>query len=300
MLAASVLLFVCCLRLVNPDFLDQLECRTYDLRVRDAQRYPAPVATNLAFVAMANSSIKWIGDGNLGVKYGLYWPRHIYGRVVEELAAEGANAVAFDVLFGELRPDHAAVQMADGSIIESDDFFALQMRHASNVITAFTPETVPPDLFITNSLALGDISTEKESDGVLRRIQSFNLKWHPDFKSASDGLGIDLSRAVIEPDKIVLPLPDGTNFYTVDLDQNGNFDRTNFIGDQIPKDMKRYDKPFTRVWDLGVVMAARALKLDLDHAVVDLPHGRIILQGPKNIERILPVDSRGFFTSTGN
>ena len=66
--------------------------------------------------------------------FGLYWPRQVYGRVVEELSAQGAKAIAFDVLFGELRPDHPPVQMADGSFMESDDFFAAQMRRAGNVI----------------------------------------------------------------------------------------------------------------------------------------------------------------------
>ena len=37
----------------------------------------------------------------------------MYGRLAHELAAQGAEAVAFDVIFGELRPDHAPVQMAD-------------------------------------------------------------------------------------------------------------------------------------------------------------------------------------------
>ena len=55
------------------------------------------------------------------------------------------------MLFGELRPDHPPVQMADGSLIESDDFFALQMRRAGNVIFAFTAEVTPPDLFTTNA-----------------------------------------------------------------------------------------------------------------------------------------------------
>jgi hypothetical protein len=65
--------------------------------------------------------------------------------------------------------------MADGSLIESDDFFALQMRRAGNVILAATPDVMPPDLFATNALALGDISTEKDSDGVLRRVQAFHI-----------------------------------------------------------------------------------------------------------------------------
>jgi class 3 adenylate cyclase/CHASE2 domain-containing sensor protein len=294
-LALAVLSLVCGLRLLNPDFLESQERMTYDLRVRFAQKFPAPVATNLAFVAMEDSSIAAIRHGLLGRPgYGLYWPRHVYGRLVEELSAQGAKAIAFDVLFGELRPDHASVQMADGNTMESDDFFALQMHRASNVISAFTAEVTPPDLFITNSLALGDISTERDSDGVLRRIKSFSLKWHPAFKSASDQLGINLDQARIEPDKILLPLPGGTNF-TVKLDGDGNFDLAEFVGDEIPAGWKRYDQPFERVWDLGIVMAAQDLKLDLSRAEADLPGGKIILRGANGVERTIPVDAKGFF-----
>lgn len=293
-LAVVVLGLVCGVRVIHPDGIDQLECKTYDWRVRAAEKFPFPAATNFAFVAMEDSDIKAIQNGLLGVPYGLYWPRHVYGRVVEELSAEGAKTIAFDILFGELRSDHAAVQMADGHLMESDDFFALQMRRAGNVITAYTPKTTPPDLFITNSLALGDISTEPDSDGVLRRIKSFNLKWNLAFKLASDQFGIDLDRAEIEPDEILLPLPGGTN-YPVKLDRDGSFDLKEFVGDEIPAGFKRFDKPFTRVWDMGIVMAAQELKLDLDHAIVDLPGGKIVLRGANGVERTIPVDSRGFF-----
>jgi class 3 adenylate cyclase/CHASE2 domain-containing sensor protein len=294
LLALAVLVLVCGLRLAGLDFFERLERMTYDLRARAAQKFPTPAATNLAFVAMEDSSITAIRHGLLGRPYGLYWPRHIYGRVVEELSAQGAKAIAFDVLFGELRPDHAPVLMADGSLVESDEFLALQMRHASNVVSAFTTEVTPPDLFTTNSLALGDISTEKDSDGVLRRIKSFDLKWHPAFKSAARQMGINLDQARIEPDKIVLPLPGGTNV-TVAIDRDGNFDLADFVGDQIPKGWKRFDKPFERVWDLGIVLGAQELNLDLDQADVDLPRGKIILHGAGGVERVIPVDGRGFF-----
>ncbi len=292
-LALTVLALVCAGRLWNPDFADRLERMTYDLRVRIAQNFPAPTATNLAFVSMEDSSIAAIRHGLLGQSYGLYWPRHVYGRLVEELSAQGAKTIAFDVLFGELRPDHAPVQMADGSFIESDDFFALQMHHASNVISAFTADVTPPDLFATNSLALGDISTEKDSDGVLRRIKSFNLKWHPAFRSAARQMGINLSLARIAPDKIIVPT--GDQDFTVVLDHDGNFDLADFVGDNIPEGWKRYDKPFTRVWDLGIVMAAQELKLDLDLAEADLPRRKIILRGAGGIERTIPVDDKGYF-----
>jgi class 3 adenylate cyclase/CHASE2 domain-containing sensor protein len=294
-LALAVLALICVIRVLNPAFLDEFECRTYDWRVKAAQNVFGPTASNLAFVSMEDSSIAAIRHGLLGLPYGLYWPRHVYGRLVEELSAEGAKTVAFDILFGELRPDHAPVVMADGTTtIESDDYFALQMREAGNVILPCTPKVTPPDLFTTNCLTLGDISTDKDSDGVLRRVKCFFLKWHPAFKSAAEQYGCDLDLAEISSNQIILHAA-GTNQIVEALDKNGNFDLTDFIGDQIPAGWHRYNKPFERVWDMGIVIAAQELHLDLEHAEIDLPHGFIRLRGPNGLERTLPVDSDGYF-----
>src|SRR5579864_1778232 len=125
---------------------------TFDMRVRAAARYHPTVATNLGFVFIDEDSVQRVWNGSSGYRFGLYWPRQVYGRVVQELATQGARAIAFEVLFGELRPDHPAVQMADGSVgPDSDDFFAQQMRRAGNVIIAQTPEITPPPLFATNA-----------------------------------------------------------------------------------------------------------------------------------------------------
>lgn len=294
-LALLVLALLCLIRWENPKFVDELECKTYDWRVREAQKVFAPTASNLAFVSMEDSSISAIRHGLLGQPYGLYWPRHIYGRLIEELSAEGAKCIAFDVLFGELRPDHAPVVMADGvTIMDSDDFFAERMRQAGNVILPATPLVNPPDLFVTNASALGDISTEKDSDGVLRRVKIFYKKWHPAFKSAARQYGVDLAQAEITPTRILLH-PGGGPDVVVPLDKDGNFDLAEFVGDQIPAGWKRYDRPFVRVWDMGIVIAARELKLDLDHPEIDLAQGYVRLRGPNGLERRLPVDNRGYF-----
>jgi len=50
-----------------------------------------------------------VKNGKLGYHFGLYWPRQVYGRLIEELSAQGAKTVAFDVLFGDLRHDHPPV-----------------------------------------------------------------------------------------------------------------------------------------------------------------------------------------------
>jgi CHASE2 domain-containing sensor protein len=184
-LTVSVLVFVCGVRLLRLDFFERLERMTYDLRARAALHFPAPAATNLAFVSMEESSIAAVKNGKLGYRYGLYWPRQVYGRLVEELSAQGAKIVAFDVLFGELRHDHPPVQMADGSLMESDDFFALQMRRAGNVLLAVEPDLVPPDLFLTNALAPADISTERDSDGVLRQVRALTTRASGTWESCS-------------------------------------------------------------------------------------------------------------------
>ena len=225
-MAIVVLALVCGVRLLRLDFFKRLECMTYDLRARTVLHFPAPVATNLAFVSIEESSIAAVKSGVLGYRYGLYWPRQVYGRLIEELLTQNAKAVAFDILFGELRPDHPAVQMADGSFMESDEFFALQARRAGNVILAATADVKPPDLFATNVLALGDISADRDSDGILRRARAFTDKG---------------------------------------------------------------------VWDMGIVLAAQQLKLDLNHADKDMAHGRITLRGANGLKRVIPVDADGCF-----
>src|SRR6185295_2069071 len=98
-----------------------------------------------------------------GFHFGLYWPRQVYGRLVDELAAQGAESVGFDVLLGELRDDHAPVSMANGDAVDSDVVFAQSMRRAGNVIIATTLELPPPPLFRTNAVATGDISADKDA-----------------------------------------------------------------------------------------------------------------------------------------
>ena len=81
-------------------------------------------------------STAWkLRNGSSGYSFGLHWPRQVYGRVVQELAAQGAEGIAFDVLFGEPRPDHPPVQLQDGAFIDSDEFFAQQLATASNVLS---------------------------------------------------------------------------------------------------------------------------------------------------------------------
>lgn len=284
-LALLVLALVCGMNALHLDFPERLERMTYDLRVRAARQFPSPVATNFAFVSIEESSIKAVQSGELGYSYGLLWPRQVYGRLVEELAAQGARAIGFDVLFGELRHDHPYVTLADGvHVMESDDFFAVQMHRAGDVILAVTPEVCPPQLFVTNAFALGDIATDKDSDGILRRVRAYRdiRQWHPLFRklAADPEIAADLEHARFMPGKILLPQIGTTNVIEVSVDASNDFNVADFIGDKLPAGMAPAAKAFTteRVWHMGIVLAAQELQLDLAKAIVDLPGGKIILR----------------------
>lgn len=301
LLAVAVLALVVGIRLHHFDFLEQIERKTFDLRARTALHFNAPTATNLAFVSISDESIRAVKGGKLGYSYGLFWPRQVYGRLVEELNVQGTKAVAFDVLFGELRPDHPPVQIADGNTMESDDFFALQMHLAGNVILAATPGIYPPALFATNAYAVGHIGAEKDSDGILREEKAFITvrRWHSLFRQMEGipELGVDLSRAIILPGKIILPQTGTTNSITVPVDAQNTFSLKDFVGDKLPAGVAPRAKAFTeeRVWSLGIELAARELKLDLAQADVDLPHDRITLRGANDVKRVIPVDADGRF-----
>jgi class 3 adenylate cyclase/CHASE2 domain-containing sensor protein len=300
-LALSVLALVCGVRFLHLDFPDRLERMTYDLRVRAARHFPAPAATNLAFVAIDESSIKAVQSGELGYRFGLLWPRQVYGRIVDELTAQGAEAAGFDVLFGELRPDQPPVQMERGGLEESDDFFADQLRRAGNIILAMTPELIPPPLFATNALALGDISTARDSDGILRRVSAFRdlHRWHPFFQiyAKDPEIRADLDHARCLPGEILLPQKGTTNLIPVAVDKDNNFALADFLGSPLPPGVPAKAKAFTteRVWDMGIVLAAQQLKLDLSKSIVDLPGGKIILRGTNGVRRVIPVDAGGCF-----
>ena len=303
LLALAVLALVCGLRLAGLDFFERLERMTYDLRVRTALHFPAPAATNLVFACIEESGIKavkngYVGDDKsqeIGFHFGLYWPREVYGRLVAELSAQGAQAIAFDILFNELRSDHPPVQMADGSLVENDDYFARQMRQAGDVILACTGDATLPGLFATNAFAFGDITTVKDSDGVLRRVRAFRIyrHWHPAFKQveADPGFGLDLTKAKVVSGQIILPRSNGEEI-RVPIDGETNFDLADFDA-RLPGKARAFTDE--RVWQMGIVLAAQALKLDLQNAGVDLPRGKIILRGANGVERVIPVDRDGYF-----
>jgi len=263
LIALGAILLIGLMRWLQVGFFESLERMTYDMRARQALRFAPTVATNLGFVFIDDASIAFVATNqSLSWNAYVYWPRHVYGRVVEELAAQGARAVALDVIFDGLRPRDNPVRMGNNTDMESDRFFAVQMRRAGNVILAMPQGLTPPLWFRTNAFALGDITTHKDPpEGVLRRAQAFRVitNWHFAFRqvAADPDLGLDLDRARVEGGQVVLPRLSGDDI-KVPLDREGNFDLADFGGENLPPGVARKAKPFTeaRLWHMGVVLAA--------------------------------------------
>ena len=300
LIAAIVILLVSLTAILRLDLFERIEAMTYDWRARVALDFPSEVSTDLGFVSIDEDTIRVVKSGELGYSFGLYWPRQVFGRVVHELTQQGAESIAFDILFGELREDHKPVLMGDGQTVASDKYFADELRRAGNVIIASTTNLTPPDLFLTNAAAIGHISTDKDSDGVLRRAKAFTrqIKWHPEIlKQAGDPrIGLNLNSATINPGEIFIPfLKDPEQGVTIETDTENNFTIPAVESD--PDSVPRREKAFTheRIWHMGIVLAARHLKLDLEDAVVDLPGGRITLVNDAGVKRVIPVDREGFF-----
>jgi len=278
----------------------RLELLSYDWRARQAAEKPISASTNLGFVFISDESIEALNNGALDYRVGLYWPRHVYGRLIRELSQQGATAVGFDVLFPDQRPDHSTNQVPDG--LSSDTFFARELRRAGNIVLAADKGVVPHDQFRTNALMIGDISASKDSDGVLRRARAFETYylWHPLVKLAASKYGFDLRQPRFQRGRISFPISGGLLRKVYKLDEEGNFDAAELFekltGKQPKGVVRPFQKPYQslRVWDMGLAMAARSLHLDLSNAVV-IPGKHIILHG-RGVERVIPIDAHGRFT----
>jgi class 3 adenylate cyclase/CHASE2 domain-containing sensor protein len=328
LIAVCVILLVCVLRLLQPDFLERPELMTYDMRVRQALQFNPPVATNLGFVEISDRTIDEIRKGLLGTSFGLYWPRQVYGRLIRELTAQQVKVVGLDIIFAERRIDHGPIRLSlsrwpeamefatalhegtapatyeDGNekllLMDSDDYFAWQLRRANNVILAADKGVQPHPLFATNTLAVADISANRDPDGVLRRVRAFQTytNWHRIFQVVENdpAWGVNLQKAGIEGTNVVLYRAEGLDPIRLPLDADGNFALGDALG-EIPPGWPPRDKPFTtqRIWHMGVRLAAAELHLDLENTDVDLVHGRITLRGDHGFQRTIPVDREGYF-----
>lgn len=310
-IAAGAIALVCLLQSLRHGStagrtLEELEWKTFDWRVRVALKHEPPCATNLGFVSIGDDDIKRVADGSggqLDYRYGLYWPRDVYGHLVDELKAQGAKWIAFDVVFGELRFDHQPIIVASNQPpVSPDEFFADRLRAAGNVCLATSDDLLPNRLFRDAAGRMGDISTARDSDGVLRRARAFHDKriYHSVIERTAQQEDFRLDQIQVHPGREIVLVRESQKI-SIPLSTNNQFDiaefRRHFVTEKGPAASRgsglAYREP--RVWHTGIVMAAAQLGLDLDMAEVNLAAGYIHLPGTNGVSRRVPVDSQGFF-----
>lgn len=274
--------------------LNRPEWWLYDLRVRWAVRWAAEEPAPFGFVVADDDTVSNFANGLLGDPIGLLWPRFLYGQLAEELAAQGARVVAFDMVFAEQRLDHRDLELEDGTRLGSDEAFALAMRRLGNVVIGATADAPADPLFATNALAVGDIEARRDADGVARRFMVFReyRLWNPLLKQIQRENQIRLERS---PERIRLRDPiTGELLREVPVDAEGMFSLDRLLGLE-PRTFERIRPAYEvrRFWNLGVVLAAGALGLDLERADVRLAEGRILLPGTNGVSRTVPVDRQG-------
>ena len=302
-IAAAVIVVVCLLDLARVKAFQELEGMTYDARVRLSARHPGANqinATKLGLVEVDDDSIDAVNNGTLGLHYGLYWPRSVYAWALQELSWQGARAVGFDVLFSGMRPDdppptNFVEKLDDGAWPKADYFFADEVFKSGNVILAAERGVLPARLFTNSAWQLGNISAETDEDGVLRRDRPFEMyrDWHEIIRQLALYKGWDLEKAIIGETNLTLATKRG-DAYEYPIDKEGYIEATNIwktAPDGVPARFQAFT--YRRVWSMGIVLASRELKLDLDHP--EIQPDRIVLHGDQGVSRVIPLEPDGRF-----
>lgn len=273
--------------------INRLEWILYDWRVQWAAEFLPPARTNLGAVLIEESGVETVASEAYGRRFGLLWPRNVFARLVRELHHLGAKAVAFDVVFKENREDQNDLRYPTDPPLTPDEFFADELRKSGNVILAVTQDAVPHDLFRTNAAALGDITAEKDADGILRRVRPFRdyQLWHPALQSRVKPMDLQLDRAEISSNRVAIPAFGDGSVFEVPMLEDGSLD-LDALGEQ--PGIRRKAVEVLRVWHMGIVLAARQLNLDL--AKAEVLDDAILLGGPDGLQRRIPLDRDGMFS----
>ena len=211
--------------------LQRLELASYDWRLRRASLDPT---------VGADTGIVFIDDEDqqqLRRTIRVHWPvpRWIHAVVLDELAAQGATTVAYDVFFIRRRDDGSATAGRHAGL-DSDEAFARSIQEFGSVILGASVGTVagseglePPDpLFRDAAHAVGHAAGLADRGGALRRVKPFmddpvhGRIWQLGFAAAARTLGWQLDKATLTPDELTIPDRHGS-IQRVPLDGAGHF-----------------------------------------------------------------------------
>ncbi len=281
-------------RLTRFDPLQLIELNLYDWRVTLAKSHFPAISPDLTLVAIQDQTIEKLRRGYpFGEAYGLLMPRLLYGRALRALTAEGVAMVAFDMVLAEERPDHPLVEQDDGEFIRSDGFLAEQIRSHPETVLAAPLGNPPAPIFRNAGGILGAVDRTVDPDGVTRRIPAFldhRLISLPVLRFA-DRRGLEVRWAGQNRLQFINHfqvetnyLPIGTNdSVTVGLGRSGQ-SITNYTAGRM--ELPAFEN--RRIWNMGILMAARHRGLNLDAAVVK--PGRLEIPSTNGPPVTLPVD----------
>jgi len=219
--------------------LKRQEQITYDWRARiAARRAPAP-PSYLGAVYVDEPTLKKFNEPEFG-GYQYPLPRMLYGILLEELAAQGAKMVAFDVFFLDrnLERDRIGWETREKVALPSDAYFAHQLHRTGKGLLGAAPAEwagertsleLPHAMFRTNAAGVGFTQLEIDEDGVRRRCRPYvddpvagKRFWHLGIELAARELDLDLERASVVAGRLILPGRTGKN-RVIPLDSDGTF-----------------------------------------------------------------------------
>lgn len=283
------------------DLAQRLEWMSFDWRMRRLSD-PQTNSQEMGLVVADDTTIRQIAEGLLpGEHWDLLWPRWpVYGRVLRELRAQKAKAVAFDVLMPDRRYSEDAIQVAQPGeepatlaeepiLLASDEAFGVELAaEGSPVFLAVAPGVVPTSLFQTNATRLGDVVSPQDADGVARRVRAYTrYQWiHPNLiRNAAE---LRMVPRLLPNNRVRLTNLDTRSSRIANIDPDGSVR----IG--MEENAPRLQVYETRiVWHLGIVMAAAHLGLDLESA--EIQPNRVLFKRPDGLQRVLPTDPYGYF-----
>lgn len=217
------------------DTFTVFENKTYDLRMSNAVKYKSP-CEDIIFIKVDQESINY---GNSEKKWGWPWPREAYANLIDILSSANPKAITFDIIYSE------------PSVFGENDDIALgdaEARSKKVVQTFFYSDQdydeplYPVPAIRNNAAILGNITSSKDSDDIIRRtriIDSYNGQQIPSLGFA----GLYISDE--NPDLSSIPmLDDGTALlrYT-DIDSYNSYSASDILAcyDDWKEDPESFD-----------------------------------------------------------
>jgi len=180
---------------------------------------------------------------------------------------------------------------AAGALLQYDGSEAASNRLAGLLIKALNKIVAGPSIYEDARFAAVKLRPEterlidrKSEDGGVIRLNRLLLE---------DAYPLELARN--EAASIFLPPKRGDPIPPFHRNKDGTLKMSDIMSNAPPDLPPFYPLTYTRVWSMGIVLAASQLKLDLDNPEIQHQHHRVILRGDNGVSRVIPLESDGSY-----